>query len=137
MSYRKSMALFAACGAVWGAAALSAPAAHAQRISPMVAGRFVQFCNAPRGGQQVCDAYISGMADSYALVQKTARTSNGGAIKPDICVPTSTSGAAMRGMVVSWIEAHKDRMSNKVGEVVYLALHDSYPCDASKSGGPG
>ncbi len=132
MSYRKSAVLLAACGA----AALSAPAAHAQRISPMVAGRFVQFCNAPRGGQQVCDAYISGMADSYALVQKTARTS-GGAIKPDICVPTSTSGAAMRGMVVSWIEAHKDRMSNKVGEVVYLALHDSYPCDAAKSGGPG
>lgn len=120
-----------------GTAALSASAAQAQRISPMMAGRFAQICNSARGGQEICDAYITGMADSYALVQKTARISGGGQIKPDICVPVDTTGPAMRGRVVSWIDGHKDRMRNKVGEVVYLALHDSYPCDAAKPGGPG
>ena len=115
-----------------GSVALSAPAARAQRISPMVAGRFAQICGSPRGGQSICDAYISGMADSYALVQKTARTTGDAQIKPDICVPVDTTGPAMRDRVVSWIRAHQDRMRNKVGEVVYLALHDSYPCDAAR-----
>ena len=115
------------------AALLPASAAHAQRISPMLAGRFAQICgSSARTGQEICDAYITGMADSYALVSKTARVSGGGQIKPDICVPTDTSASAMRGAVVSWIGAHKDRMRNKVGEVVYLALHDSYACDAAK-----
>lgn len=126
----RMVALLLAAG---GGIALSAPAAQAQRISPLVAGRFAQICGSKaRGGQEICDAYISGMADGYALVQKTGRVSGAGQIKPDICVPTDTTGPAMRGKVVSWIQAHQDRMRNKVGEVVYLALHDSYPCDAAK-----
>ena len=123
---------------VAGALALLSPHAQAQRISPMPAGNFLRFCNSPaNGGQKICDAYITGMADSFALVQKLSSEQGDGQSKSaqSICVPTTATGASMRGMVVSWLASHKDRLRNKVGEVVYTALHDSYPCDATKSGG--
>lgn len=120
-----------------GVVALAAPEAQAQRISPMPAGSFVRFCDSPsNGGQKICDAYITGMADSFALMQKLSASSGDGASKTSqsICVPVTATGESMRGMVVSWIASHKDKLRNKVGEVVYTALHESYPCDATKSG---
>ncbi len=108
--------------------------AQAQRVSPMQAGRFVQFCTSPRnGGQQICDAYITGMADSFALMQKLGAEQG----KSGICVPRTASGSAMRGMVLSWIDGHKERLRDQVGEVVYTALRDSFPCDGGRPGGPG
>ena len=138
MTVRMTALVLAACGA----AILTAPQARAQRASPMLASRFVQICNTPRGnGQQICDAYITGMADSFALVQAMAAKSTDGQIKfnPMICIPRTTTGEAMRGMVISWIAGHRERLRDQVGEVVFLALHDSYPCDAMnmKPGGPG
>lgn len=118
--------------AALGAVALAAPEAHAQRLSPMPAGNFMRFCSTPaNGGQKVCDAYITGMADSFALAQALSPEAS---TAKSICVPTETTGTAMRQTVVSWIGNHKDRLRNKVGEVVYTALHESYPCSATKSG---
>ena len=131
----RMLTLVLAAGA---ATALAAPQAQAQRISPMPAGSFVRFCNSPsNGGQKVCDAYITGMADSFALMQKLSQGSSDGSSKnlgQSICVPVTATGESMRGMVVSWIASHKDKLRNKVGEVVYTALHESYPCDSAKSG---
>ncbi len=118
---------------VGAALSLAAPAARAQRVSPMPAGRFMQFCGAPRG-QQICDAYITGMADSFALVQKLPGGSGEDARKAGICVPASTNGAAMRGVVVAWIGGHRDMLQKQVGEVVYQALHESYRCGAGGAG---
>lgn len=118
--------------------ALAAPQAWAQRASPMQAGRFLQICSTPRG-QQICDAYITGMADSFALVEAMAAKSTDGQVKlkPVICIPRQTTGEAMRGAVVSWLSAHKDRLHSQVGETVYQALHDSYQCNGESLGGPG
>ncbi len=131
------MTALAALGSTLVGLALSLPSdgpARAQRVSPMQAGRFVQFCNSPRnGGQQICDAYITGMADSFALMQKLGA----GQDKSAICVPRTASGSSMRGMVVSWIGGHRERLRDQVGEVVYAALHDSFPCDGARPGGPG
>ena len=135
MSHRMTVLALAGCALAPFVLAFPAAApARAQRVSPMQAGRFVQFCNSPRnGGQQICDAYITGMADSFALMQKLGADQG----KSGICVPRSASGATMRGMVVSWIDGHRDRLRDQVGEVVYTALHDSFPCDGAKPGGPG
>ena len=112
------------------------PAAHAQRVSPMQAGKFLQICSSPRGAQ-ICDAYITGMADSFALIQTVAGKSQGAVkLKPQICIPRSTSGAAMRGAVVDWLRGHQDRLQAQVGESVYQALHTSFPCNDT-GGGPG
>ncbi|WP_428390647.1 Rap1a/Tai family immunity protein [Lichenicoccus sp.] len=110
---------------------LSAGAAHAQRVSPMQAGRFAQYCRSPRnGGQQICDAYITGMADSFALIQKLPGGSSGDLRKAGICVPRTASGAAMRQAVMSWLGSHQNMLGKQVGETVYYALHDTYPCGA-------
>ncbi len=131
MTTRTALLLLAACGA----ASLLTDPARAQRVSPMPAGRFMQFCSTPRnGGQPICDAYITGMADSFALMQKLPGGQNQAQIQAGICVPRTASGAAMRNIVVSWIAGHQDRLRNQVGEVVYQALHDSYPCNGSANG---
>ncbi len=130
MSRRMTVLAVAGCAL---SLSLAGPA-RAQRVSPMQAGRFVQFCDSPRnGGQQICDAYITGMADSFALMQKLGAAQD----KTGICVPRTASGAAMRGMVISWIGGHRERLRDQVGEVVYTALHDSFPCGGAKPGGPG
>ena len=120
----------ASLAAVLAAAAL-APAAHAQRVSPMKAGRLMQLCaSSNHAGQEVCDAYITGMADSFALVQKLRGESGGSAPSAGVCVPENATGAAMRGHVVAWARGHRQMMGKQVGEVVYQALHESYPCGA-------
>ncbi len=130
MSCRMTVLAVAGCAL---SLSLAGPA-RAQRVSPMQAGRFVQFCNSPRnGGQQICDAYITGMADSFALMQHLGAAPG----KSDICVPRTATGSTMRGMVLSWIDSHKERLRDQVGEVVYTALHDSFPCDGAKAGGSG
>ena len=104
---------------------------QAQRVSPMQAGKFMRFCVAQqRGGTEICDAYITGMADSFALIQKLPGGAGADAQKAGICVPRAVSGAAMRQRVVEWARAHRDQMGKQVGEVVYQAMHDSYPCGA-------
>ncbi len=119
-----SLLLASAC-----AFACVSTAAHAQRVSPMPAGKFLQICSSPRGSQ-VCDAYITGMADSFALLQSVADKSDGAVkLKPQICIPRTTSGAAMRDSVVSWLKGHQDRLHAQVGESVYEALHTSFPCN--------
>ena len=121
----------------FGIVALQAPLAQAQRISPMQAGNFARFCSTPsNGGQKICDAYITGMADSFALAKALSAGGDGqGKVVQAMCVPTSVSGDAMRSAVVSWMSSHRDKLHSKVSEVVFTALHESYPCDASKSGG--
>ena len=110
---------------------LSTATAHAQRVSPMQAGKFLQYCRSPsKGGLLICDAYITGMADSFALIQKLPGGSGSDARKTGICVPPTASGESMRRAVMSWLGAHQDMLRKQVGETVYQALHDSYPCGA-------
>ena len=130
MSCRMTVLAVAGCAL---SLSLAAPAG-AQRVSPMQAGRFVQFCDSPRnGGQQICDAYITGMADSFALMQHLG----GDQGKSGICVPRPAAGAALGGLGGSGGGGHKERLRDQVGEVVYAALHDSFPCDGARPGGPG
>ena len=119
-----SLLLATACAVAW-----ASPASHAQRVSPMQAGKFLQICSSPRGAQ-ACDAYITGMADSFALLQSVADKSDGAVkLKPQICIARTVSGAEMRGSVVSWLKEHQDRLHSQVGESVYQALHTAYPCN--------
>nr|WP_321984515.1 Rap1a/Tai family immunity protein [uncultured Lichenicoccus sp.] len=111
------------------ALAYASPASRAQRVSPMQAGKFLQICSSPRGAQ-ICDAYITGMADSFALIQSVADKSDGTVkLKPQICIPRATAGAAMRDSVVSWLKGHQDRLHSQVGESVYEALRTAFPCN--------
>ena len=123
---KSTLTSFLAAGAC-AVAILSTPA-HAQRVSTMAGGKFLQICSAPRG-VPACDAYIAGMADSFALVQKlAAHTPADASMKLPICVPTATATAEIRGHVVSWLKGHPDRLQSHVGEDVYEALRTSYPC---------
>lgn len=110
---------------------LSAGAAHAQRVSPMPAGKFLQYCrSSSKGGVLICDAYITGMADSFALIQKLPGGSSSDSRKAGICVPRTASGESMRRAVMSWLGSHQDMLHKQVGETVYQALHETYPCSA-------
>ncbi|WP_428376725.1 Rap1a/Tai family immunity protein [Lichenicoccus sp.] len=111
------------------AVACLSPASQAQRVSMMPAGKFLQICSSPHG-VPACDAYLAGMADSFALIQSVAEKSSGEVkLKPQICIPKTIATADMRGSVVSWLKSHQERLHSQVGESVYEALHTAYPCN--------
>ncbi|MCX2560395.1 Rap1a/Tai family immunity protein [Acetobacter farinalis] len=114
-----------------GGALLAPTLAHAQRISPMQTGNFVRICTRAAGAS-LCDAYITGVADAVALSKINDRNEGDPAAPAGFCVPTSENGAAMRVKVMAWLKDHSDAMSKPVGESVFKALHDSYPCSAKK-----
>ncbi|WP_408737050.1 Rap1a/Tai family immunity protein [Acetobacter fallax] len=109
---------------------VAAADANAQRVSPMKAGNFGRICSRPAGAQ-VCDAYISGVADAGALGKVNNRNEGDPKASAGFCIPQTESGVAMRGKVVSWLKAHQDVLDKPVGEGVFMALHDSYPCGAA------
>ncbi|NHN88893.1 Rap1a/Tai family immunity protein [Acetobacter conturbans] len=109
----------------------SSEVAMAQRISPMTAGSFGRICTRPAGAQ-ICDAYISGLADAGALAKINDRNEGDANAPAGFCVPQTETGVSMRGKVISWLKAHKDALQKPVGESVFMALHDAYPCAASK-----
>ncbi|GAN68985.1 Rap1a/Tai family immunity protein [Acetobacter orleanensis] len=114
-----------------GGALLAPDLAQAQRISPMQTGNFARICSRPAGAT-ACDAYITGLADAMALSKINDRNEGDPSAPTGFCVPTSENGAAMRGKVLTWLKAHSDALSKPVGESVFKALHDSYPCSAAK-----
>ena len=77
---------------VAGACILALPPApaHAQRVSMMAGGKFLQ--DLQRATRvPACDAYIAGMADSFALIQKlAAHTPADASMKLPVCIPTAT-----------------------------------------------
>ncbi|GAN53367.1 Rap1a/Tai family immunity protein [Tanticharoenia sakaeratensis] len=104
--------------------------AHAQRVSPLKAGRFMQMCSTP-ALVGACDAYITGMTDAVALGKVDASHEGDKSAKAGFCVPDSQTGPQMRGLVTAWLRAHADVLGKPVGEGVFAALHDSYPCHGS------
>lgn len=113
------------------ATSLFASVADAQRVSPMTAGNFGRICSKPAGGQ-ICDAYITGMADAGALAKVNDRNEGDANAPAGFCIPQAETGVAMRGKVVAWLKGHQDSLSKPVGEGVFMALHDSYPCGGAK-----
>ena len=122
----KRLVLIALAGAC-----LAPVTGHAQRISPMQAGNFARVCSKPAGAS-VCDAYITGMADAGALAKINDKNEGDANAPAGFCIPASENVASMRSKVISWLKGHSDSLSKPVGESVFRALHDSYPCSATK-----
>ena len=104
--------------------------AQAQRLTAIPAARFYQTCQS-RGGQTVCDAYISGVADGVTLAESSVGKGPDGKPKlaPTICIP-SLSGTELRGRVTGWLSAHTDRLKGDVGPAVHDAMAELFPCAA-------
>lgn len=115
-----------ATGMLFGAS----QAGHAQRLSAISAGKFFQSCQS-RGGQTVCDAYISGLADGVTLSESSVGKGPDGKprVIPAICVPPG-SGAMLRQRVMAWMSGHTDSLQGDVGPAVHAALLDLFPCKA-------
>ncbi|ATU72431.1 hypothetical protein CFR78_14070 [Komagataeibacter rhaeticus] len=114
--------------------AVGLPAAHAsaQRVSRMTGEQLGSLCTKP-AGTGICDAYISGVADSAALAHLFERNAEKDA--KDIsafCIAPATPTADMRTKVVGWMKDHRDTLSRPAGEAVFTALHESYPCGGGK-----
>ncbi|AXY22952.1 MULTISPECIES: Rap1a/Tai family immunity protein [Komagataeibacter] len=114
------------------AASMPVAQAYAQRVSRLDGTQLGSLCT-KAASAGVCDAYISGIADSAALAHLFER--NAEKDTKDVaafCIAPATPIADMRGKVVSWMKDHRDGLSRPAGEVVFTALHESYPCGGSK-----
>lgn len=114
-------------------AASGASNALAQRVTPLQASKFLEYCKNPKG-LKMCDAYISGIADSVAY-SKTFSKSQGDASAPaGFCIATNVSGKEMRDKTIAWMSSHSDKLAQPAGAAVFTALHDAYPCNSQKNG---
>ncbi|GAN85669.1 hypothetical protein LU298_05765 [Komagataeibacter intermedius] len=114
--------------------AVALPSAHAsaQRVSRLTGEQLGSLCTKPTG-TGICDAYISGVADAGALDHLFER--NAEKDTRDVaafCIAPAAATADIRGKVVGWMKDHRDGLSRPAGEVVFTALHESYPCGGSK-----
>lgn len=105
--------------------------AHAQRLAPMKAGALGKMCSSS-ASRTACDAYLSGLTDGVTLAQINAHNTGDASAPTGFCVPASEDIAAIRTKVLTWLKAHSDSLGKPVGESVFTALHDSYPCDVKK-----
>ena len=101
--------------------------ASAQRITPMLSGRFLQLCK-KESSLQICDAYISGVADAGILSKAFAKNEGDTQAPAGFCIPPLVSGKDMRDQVVAWLLKNSDKLSQPVGASVFTALHEAYPC---------
>lgn len=111
----------------------SMPHAYAQRITQIKAGNFLKLCKS-QTTVKICDAYISGLADSAAL--SSVYEKNEGDVKTPIgfCIAPSVSGKEMINKVGAWLSNHPDWLSKPLGAAVFTALHEAYPCNPTTGG---
>lgn len=103
--------------------------ARAQRITPMQTDSFARICSRPTG-HSLCDAYLSGLADGATLSKLNSSAAGDTGAVAAFCVPVSETTASIRDKVLVWLKAHTDALSHPVGESIFKALHDTYPCGA-------
>ena len=105
--------------------------AHAQRLFAMKAGKFAQIC-ASRSGRGVCEAYLDGIADGESLSYLAAHNNGDKSAFEGFCIPTTEKTAQMRDKMLTWLNNHKESLEKPVGESVFTALHNAYPCGQGK-----
>ncbi len=106
------------------AAVLAAPGARAQRVSTVDGSKLLSLCSSRNAG--LCDAYISGVADSATEVDEMPELSGR---KLGICIPKEVKGTALREAVVSSLRAHPEDSGRSAIELTLRALKAAYPCD--------
>ncbi|WP_275402860.1 Rap1a/Tai family immunity protein [Entomobacter blattae] len=90
------------------------------------AGQLLQLCTRSSGAQ-ICEAYITGMADSVALTKVFDKNQGDSTAPAGFCIPVSTTGVQMRSAVVARLKSKKDHLHEPVGGLVYTTLHETFP----------
>jgi hypothetical protein len=90
--------------------------AHAQRISKVNGSKLLTLCTAGRTTE--CDAYLSGVADAYAMVGKA-----GG-----VCIPLPVTGVQLRLVVTKYLHDHPQELELPAGAIAGHAFTAAFPC---------
>ncbi len=106
-------------------------AAHAQRLSPIKAGKLLSLCENARS-RTLCEAYVGGVADGIAGVQHMMSDQQGRAFAGSTCIPEGTGSGTLRSTVTDYLHAHTDAMDKPAAVPTFEALHAAFSC---KSGG--
>ena len=109
----------------------AAPAAHAQRFTPITGQQLSGLCSGrDKVRAQQCESYIAAVADTAGFYQRLVPSdgSKGGKLPGYVCVPESTTGVALRESFVRWLGAHPDAQGRQASGAVMDALYNTYPC---------
>jgi hypothetical protein len=93
-------------------------AAHAQRISKVNGSRLLTLCSGGAGRTSECDAYLSGVADAYAVAGKP-----GG-----VCIPLPVTGVQLRLVATKYLHDHPQDLERPAGEIASHAFMAAFPC---------
>lgn len=100
--------------------------AQAQRVSTVTGKALANMCTNKKG-VPLCDAYLSGVMDSEVWSHDYAKLTNNTA-PVAFCVPKQQKTPQVRNVVVAWLGAHTEALSQPAGKGVYRALHENYSC---------
>ena len=109
------------------AACLFPAVAHAQRVSRLTGAKLLAICG-NRAQGELCEAYISGVADGLVAVQKHMSDAEGRAFPASTCIPDGTTTAALRETVTTYLHTHADLLGRPAIFATYDALHANYAC---------
>ncbi|MBS1063328.1 hypothetical protein JK185_09765 [Gluconobacter wancherniae] len=104
--------------------------AHAQRVSKLSGKALGAMCSS-KNGVIGCDAYIAGIMDSAVWSKEYDIYAKDSSAPVAFCVPETQSTQQVRGVIVAWLHANTDAMTQPAGKAVYRALHENYACHAS------
>ncbi len=75
------------------------------------------------GAHATCQAYISGVIDTYNLYRAT-----GAASKLDFCVPTNAAPADLQTVVLSYLKRNPQHQGFVAAPGVAMAMYEAFPC---------
>jgi len=102
--------------------------AYAQRTSRVDGNKLLQVCTS-KTGTTGCEAYISGVSDTIALLQRgDLEAAPSAKISAMLCVPKSAAGPELRATVINWLQQHPNNRRSQAAQVVYRALREKYGC---------
>ncbi|MXV44264.1 hypothetical protein GS501_04260 [Saccharibacter sp. 17.LH.SD] len=104
-------------------------AAQAQRDSSITGKALGAMCT-QKNGVKMCDAYLSGVIDGEAYSHEYGELLHDNT-PVAFCVPDGQKMLQIRNVVVAWLAAHTDALSQPAGKGVYRALHENYPCGST------
>ncbi len=119
---------------LWGTLftlACAAPlAAHAQRVSNVTGANLLGHCTSAQFSQvQNCEAYLDGVADTFAGMMKFGpKDPQGKPLAASICIPAKVTGRDLRLLVIHGLQQEPALQSRQAVEAVQPILHHAYPC---------
>ena len=104
--------------------------AAAQRVSNVTGANLLSYCTNPQFSRvQNCEAYLDGVADTFAGFMKFGpKDAAGKPLSAPVCIPPRTTSRDLRLLVIHELQQQPALQCREGVEAVEPLLHPAFPC---------